>query len=203
MPLIAIDPGHPSYPGNTGCQSADGRLVECDYNIGIARMLKREVEQQEGLSAVLLRTRNDEVVTVKSKPDSRRQRAIDAEADFVLSIHVDSWHAPTRRGATILYWPGNDVGRQVAGQIASSWPPLLRRTDKGVPADMVRYKRAHYIVGAYAQTAVLCECGFASTPHDLNALCEPTVKDQIVGAMMQGLLLFRQLCEASWLSQMG
>jgi N-acetylmuramoyl-L-alanine amidase len=53
------------------------------------------------------------------------------------------------------------------------------------------------VIGAYQQPTVLVEMGFATNEDDVKALCETIVQVQIVGAIRQGLLLFRQLttCE--------
>lgn len=198
MHTVALDPGHPSSPGDTGAQSSCGRIVECDYTISIVRMLKTAIESTgEPLEPVLLRTRNDEVVKVSE----RARRATDAGAELVLSVHVDSWVSPAHRGGTALYWPGNEDGRVIADQIASSMPPALRRSSRGSPAHHHLWPRARNVLGAYQQTAVLLECGYASNPDDVAALLEPSVQVQIVGALMQGLRLFRQMREAHWLKE--
>ena len=196
MLTIALDPGHPSNDGDTGSVSACGRIVECDYTLHIVRQLRTALQADPiPATPVLLRCRNDEVVAVSE----RARRATEAGADLVVSVHVDSSVHTSYRGAHVLYWPGNSVGEAVAGQIASSWPAVLRRAGRGSPAHENLWPRARNVLAAYAETAVLAECGYASHPADVDALVEDTVQDQIVGALMQGIRHFRQLRETRWL----
>jgi len=193
---LAIDPGHPSHDGDTGSVSTCGRIVEPDYTIHIARLLHHAIAVRElPITQVLLRERNDEVVSVAE----RARRATDAGADLVLSIHVDAWHEPTYQGAHILYWPSNRDGKRIADQIAAAWPPILRRRHDGYAAHAHLWPRTYNVLEAYEQTSILCECGYASNPRDVDALVEDTVQDQIVGALLQGIRLFRQMREAHWL----
>lgn len=199
MVVVAGDPGHPSFFGDTGAKSADGRIVECDYTIHIARMLLAACENEPGVDMHLLRTRNDEVVKVSE----RARRAEDFGADLVLCVHVDS--SPTDvSGASVIHWPGNRVGALVGSQIAHSWPAILRRTSKTYPAyddGPQAWPRARNVLQCYPQTAVLVECGYASNKNDVDALVEETVQVQIIGALMQGIRCFRQLTETPWLKE--
>lgn len=197
MPLtVAIDAGHPSWPGDTGAQSACGRVVECNYTLAIARRLHHLVEvSDEDINPAMLRTGADEVLSVSD----RAYRADELGADLVLSIHVDNGAHVNYRGASILFWPGNSTGQSIANQIASSWPPVLRRSPRGSPAHEHLWPRARNVIGTYRQTAILAECGYASNPANVDALVEESVQAQIVGALMQGLRLCRQLRDAHWL----
>lgn len=191
--LIACDPGHPSYEGDHGGGTSPcGRIVECDYTMHIARMLNTSLESEHDIGLHLLRTRNDEVVSLKE----RGNRASYANADLVLSIHVNSAPSPSWSGGIIFYWPGNAIGAKVAEQIAHSWPASLRRDPPRVEkADPHMYPGVWAVLGAYEQTAVLAECGFATNRHDVDLLVEPTVQEQIVGALRQGIHRFKQISE--------
>lgn len=193
---VAIDPGHPSHKGDTGAVSVDGRILESDYTIHIARMLLRHLQCiDEALDVHLLRTVNDEVVSIAE----RAMKADALDADLVVSVHVDSALDKSYRGAHAIYWPTNKDGKAVADVVADSFPPALRARPS--PATTELWPRAVNVVGAYPMTCVLVECGYASNLGDVEALVEPTVQDQIVGALAQGVRHFRQRREAHWLKE--
>jgi N-acetylmuramoyl-L-alanine amidase len=191
--IIACDPGHPSYKGDMGGGTSPcGRIVECDYTMHIARMLNTSLASENDIGLHLLRSRNDEVVSLKE----RGKRASSVNADLVLSIHVNSAPNSSWSGGIIFYWPGNVVGAKVAEQIAHSWPASLRRDPPTVEmADRHMYPGVWAVLGAYEQTAVLAECGFATNRHDVDLMVEPTVQEQIVGALHQGIRRFKQISE--------
>lgn len=195
MLTIAIDAGHPSREGDTGAVSACGRIIESEYTIRIARLLAHHLDCCDELEVHLVREDEDEVMDIPT----RVVRADALEADLVLSIHVDAGPHKGYSGAHAIYWPGNSEGEQVARQIAGAFPPALRRSSKPSPAFETLWPRARNVLGAYPMTAVLVECGYATNPDDVDALVEDTVQSQIVGALAQGIRLFRQLREARWL----
>jgi N-acetylmuramoyl-L-alanine amidase len=158
--------------------------------MAFGRMLNQRLQREPGFAPVLLRHGDGEVISVPA----RAMHAADAKADIVVSLHVDSSVDPTRHGSTSLYWPGNKVGQRIAKQIALAWPPVLRRDFKSRPATKKQWKDANYVIGCYKNvTAVLVEFGFGSNPRDVIALCEDTVHAQMINAILQGLLLFRQM----------
>lgn len=192
---VGVDPGHPSYEGDTGAMSVCGRIVECDYTIHIGRQFKAALDSEPGVFPHMLRSRNDDVIPVSG----RAKAAESACVDIVVCIHVDSAPDTSRHGASVFYWPGNDIGSAVASQIAHAWPATLRRTTRAYAAEGQDWGRVRNVLGAYSQTAVLVECGFASNAHDVDALVESCVQIQIVGALVQGIRLFRQRAVAPWL----
>jgi N-acetylmuramoyl-L-alanine amidase len=185
--VVAIDPGHPSQKGKPGCIADKGRFVEADYTMFMGRRLNRALQREPGFAPVLLRQNDGEVISV---PD-RASHASDAKADFVVSIHVDSCKDEKRRGATILYWPGNVFAASIADCIASSMPHMLRRDIFGTPALEETYPSARNVIRCYNQPTVLVECGMASNRNNLKALKRDTVQAMIIGAMVQGMRLLR------------
>ena len=189
---VAIYAGHPSHPGDTGATSPCGRIVEPRYTIRIGRQLLAALQAEPGVTPVMLRTGDDEVVAVSE----RARRATAAGAHLVVSIHVDSWDDTSWHGASVIHWPGNQLGATVADEIASSWPAVLRRVTHGYPALEKDWPRARNVLRGYPQTAVLAECGYASHSRDVDALVQEAVQAQIVGALVQGVRYFCQRHEA-------
>jgi N-acetylmuramoyl-L-alanine amidase len=91
--VIAIDAGHggddPGASGRAGTREKDAVLA-------IARRLAEEVDAQPGMRSVLVRG-GDYFVPLRR----RMEIAHNAQADFFMSIHADSYHDATASGATI------------------------------------------------------------------------------------------------------
>ncbi len=91
--VVAIDAGHGGEdPGASG----RGGAREKDVVLAIARKLAAEVNAEPGMRAVLVRN-GDYFVSHRK----RMEIAHEANADFFISIHADSYRDPTAKGATI------------------------------------------------------------------------------------------------------
>ena len=91
--VIAIDPGHGGAdPGALG--SAGSR--EKEVTLAVARELKRLIDKQPGMSAVLTRD-GDVFVPLKE----RYQRAREGKADLFVSIHADAFASEDARGSSV------------------------------------------------------------------------------------------------------
>jgi N-acetylmuramoyl-L-alanine amidase len=91
--VVAIDAGHGGEdPGASG----RGGAREKDVVLAIARKLAAEVNNEPGMRAVLVRN-GDYFVSHRK----RMEIAHEANADFFMSIHADSYRDPNAKGATI------------------------------------------------------------------------------------------------------
>lgn len=109
-PLIVIDPGHGGV--DSGTVSASG-VMEKDIVLAFARRLQERLERT-GKVAVLL-TRTDDTFLPLS---ARVQFARDHTADLFLSIHADSEHVGSVRGATV-YTLSDKASDQEAAALAA------------------------------------------------------------------------------------
>lgn len=91
--VVVIDAGHGGEdPGASGRSGAR----EKDVVLAIARKLRAEIDAQPGMRAVMVRD-GDYFVSHRQ----RMQVAHDAQADFFVSIHADSYRDSDARGATV------------------------------------------------------------------------------------------------------
>ena len=92
--VIMIDPGHGGEdPGAIGRRP---RTREKDVVLAVARILRQELNEIEGVKALLTRD-GDYFVPLQR----RVQKARAAKADFFVSIHADAWVKPTARGSSL------------------------------------------------------------------------------------------------------
>lgn len=101
---IVIDPGH-NYGGDYGSSSEiDGvTYSETVLNMQVASKLKVELEKR-GYNIVMTRNESDrETLAEKASLDKRSTIANNAKADFLISIHHDSFDSEAANGVTGLY----------------------------------------------------------------------------------------------------
>jgi N-acetylmuramoyl-L-alanine amidase len=92
--VVAIDPGHGGEdPGAIGPRGTFEKHVA----LAIARKLKREVDAQANLRAVL--TRDDDYFVPLAQRVARARRV---QADLFVSIHADAFREPRARGSSVF-----------------------------------------------------------------------------------------------------
>jgi len=91
--VIAIDAGHGGDdPGATGAAGTR----EKEITLAVARELKRLIDRQPGMSAVLTRD-SDYFIPLKQ----RYQKAREAKADLFVSVHADAYSSGDARGSSV------------------------------------------------------------------------------------------------------
>jgi N-acetylmuramoyl-L-alanine amidase len=91
--VIAIDAGHGGDdPGATGAAGTH----EKEITLAVSRELKRLIDRQPGMSAVLTRD-SDFFIPLKQ----RYQKAREAKADLFVSVHADAYSSGDARGSSV------------------------------------------------------------------------------------------------------
>jgi len=91
--VIAIDAGHGGDdPGATGAAGTR----EKEITLAVSRELKRLIDRQPGMSAVLTRD-SDYFIPLKQ----RYQKAREAKADLFVSVHADAYSSGDARGSSV------------------------------------------------------------------------------------------------------
>ena len=92
--IIAIDAGHGGRdPGAIGRSGTHEKTV----TLQIAKRLEKQINQQRGMKAVLIR-KNDRFMRLRE----RIQKARDYNADMMISLHANSFPDPRARGSSIF-----------------------------------------------------------------------------------------------------
>ena len=91
--VVVIDAGHGGAdPGATGAAGTR----EKEITLAVARELKKLVDKQPGMSAVLTRD-GDAFIALKE----RYQKAREAKADLFVSVHADAYASEDARGSSV------------------------------------------------------------------------------------------------------
>ncbi len=108
--VVAIDAGHggrdPGALGPTGAR-------EKDITLAVARELKKLVDAERGLSAILVR--DDDVYLAHAQ---RYQIAREAQADLFVSIHADAFTRPNARGSSVFVLSTRGASSEAARWLA-------------------------------------------------------------------------------------
>ena len=174
--LVVLDPGH----GGSASGAVYGGVAEKDLNLAIASQAARLLEEA-GLT-VLMTRRDDQDVSLYR----RSGLANTYGADLFVSVHCNaSLTNPEARG---VYTAAAE--RQSEGWVLAE---VLRQTmmDAAGAEDMGTEPRPNLAVLRTAQVpAALVECGYMSTPAELELLCQPDYQLQLAQGIAEGVLTY-------------
>ncbi|WP_081959416.1 N-acetylmuramoyl-L-alanine amidase [Aeromonas finlandensis] len=103
--VIAIDPGHGGEdPGSIGPR----RTYEKRVTMAVSQKLAALIDREPGMRAVLTR-RGDYFVDLNKRSEIARK----AKADLLVSVHADSFHNSTPRGASVWVLSTNRANREM------------------------------------------------------------------------------------------
>lgn len=111
--VVAVDAGHGGE--DPGAMGRRYRTAEKQVTLEIARRLKRLIDAQPGMRAVLTRTGDYYIGLRKRMALAREQRA-----DLFVSIHADAFHDKRVRGASVYVLSQRGASSEAARWLAES-----------------------------------------------------------------------------------
>ena len=132
--VVVIDAGHGGIDG--GVSGKTSNVKESDLNLDIAKKLKAEFEKV-GIKIVMTRSTFGGLYGTTAKGFKKRdmQRRISiingANADLMISLHLNYFSSPKSRGATTFYKEGDNQGKVLAQYIQK-----FLNTSSGQPRDL-------------------------------------------------------------------
>lgn len=185
---VVIDAGHGGIDG--GAEGVTTKVKESDLNLEIAKIL-REKFMVLGFNAIM--TREDENGLYGSTEpgfklrDMRRRKEIinSKNADIVISIHLNKYSSPSRRGAQTFFNENSEFSKNLAKCIQSRINVM-----KLSPRISSELKGDYYILNESNAPAVIVECGFLSSPEDEKLLLTNEYKQEITSAIVSGSLTY-------------
>lgn len=182
--VIVIDVGH----GGTdpGKVSTDG-IREKDVNLQIALYLK---DYLIAMDYTVYMTREtdcglyDENVSNKKVSDlnNRIQFFSSKGANYVVSIHQNSYPDSSQHGAQTFYYSGSAEGKAFAESIQNS----LLSMD-GTNKRTAKSSDSYYLLKHSKAPAVIVECGFLSNPAETASLTDPNYQKRLSYSIAQGI----------------
>lgn len=181
---IVIDPGHGGEdPGKVGI---NGEL-EKDINLQIA-MKVRDLLADAGIQVIM--TREDDRMLAGENSSSKktadlkeRIRIIDeAKADFVVSIHQNSYTSSDVHGAQVFYYSHSEEGKRAA--------EIMQNALLAVEAENHRSAKAndsYYLLTRTKSPVIIVECGFLSNLDEAEKLIDEEYQTEISNAIVNGI----------------
>lgn len=185
--VIVVDVGHGgSDPGKV---SADG-IREKDVNLEIAQYLKDYLIAQDYIVYLTRETDcglYDENVSNKKTSDlnNRIQFFKEKNADYVVSIHQNSYPDTTPHGAQTFYFSTSETSKAFAESIQDS---LL--TIDNTNTRTAKSSDSYFLLKHSSMPAVIIECGFLSNPEETAKLTDPNYQKQLAYAISLGICAY-------------
>lgn len=185
---VVLDAGHGGVDGGvTGITSG---VKESDLNLEIVFALKKRLEKF-GFKVVLTRNSKAGLYGSSQKGFKRRDMQKRKEiingacADAFLSVHLNYYSSPTRRGAQAFFKSEDEKGRQLADYIQKNLNDL-----SGQPRPLSALTGDYYVLNESEPPAALAECGFLSSEEDEKLLLTDGYKEEIADKLAAGIYEF-------------
>lgn len=207
--IVGLSAGHGGDGHSVTCADG-GTCAACGTKAGITYDLGTEAEYTRGIVDWVARAMPGRIWFVRLNHEretvgvtTRGDRAVRANCDLVLSLHVNESPSPSSHGAHMFYLPrvNETLPKYVAEHIAMRWPKQLSRGMKSrttrdgtyvagmlEPADARLWPDATALLKKYDPIpTVLVEMFYASNENDCREAMSLGVRTQIVAAILSGI----------------
>lgn len=184
---VVIDAGHGGIDG--GVTGVNTGVPESELNLAVAKLL-RDNFKNAGFRVVMTRTSASGLYGAANsslkKTDMQNRRKIIEEAapDVVISIHMNKYSLPSRRGAQVFY--RSDEQSHIFADCVQA--------ELNGAEDAVRECSAligdYFILNVSPCPAVLVECGFLSNPEDEALLVTEEYRKKLAYTIFKGTVVY-------------
>lgn len=185
--VVVIDAGHGGIDG--GVEGVKTKVKESELNLDISRKLRDELTES-GAKVVMTRKTEAGLYGILSKGfkkrDMKRRMEIaeSADADVFVSVHLNYYSSPSRRGAQVFYKTGDKESKKLALSVQKTLNALSGKEYSPLPGD-------YYVLNESKSCAVLCECGFLSNEEDEKLLSDNDYRKKIAEKIYEGIESYR------------
>lgn len=186
---VVIDAGHGGIDG--GVSGITTGVKESELNLDIARKLKAKFDKS-GAKTVMTRKTEAGLYGIYSKGFKRRdmqkrkQITLNAKADVFVSIHLNYYSSPSRRGAQVFYKIDEEKSKSLADIVQAEL-----NGGKEYERDYTALAGDYYVLNEADCAAILCECGFLSNAEDEKLLLTDEYRDEIAEKIFNGIEKYR------------
>lgn len=186
---VVIDAGHGGIDG--GVSGITTGVKESELNLDIARKLKAKFDKS-GAKTVMTRKTEAGLYGIYSKGFKRRdmqkrkQITLNAKADVFVSIHLNYYSSPLRRGAQVFYKIDEEKSKSLADIVQAEL-----NGGKECERDYTALAGDYYVLNEADCAAILCECGFLSNAEDEKMLLTDEYRAEIAEKIFNGIEKYR------------
>ncbi len=178
--VILVDAGHGGTDG--GARAKDSGVWEKEINLKTSLVLKTLLEK-DGASVMMTRE-TDMQYSENKRADltARLDLALAANADMVISIHMNEYRTRRESGPQVFYRGGQDDSRLLAACIQDA---LIRVLE---PAKKRTALAGDYFILSLDIPSVLVECGFLSNAAEEALLLTQDYREKCALAIREGII---------------
>ncbi|GGE84380.1 N-acetylmuramoyl-L-alanine amidase CwlD [Priestia taiwanensis] len=187
--IIVLDPGH---GGPDGGATKSG-VKEEDITLLIAEKTRDYLQEQGAL--VLLTREGDYDLADKDTKSLSRRKAQDlksrvelinsSNADFFVSIHLNSFPSSNSQGAQTFYYHAREENERAAKFVQDEFRKSLENTDR-IAKEISRV----YLLKHAKVPGVLIEAGFLSNSEERKWLKTKTYQEKVAEALYRGIMRY-------------
>ena len=186
---VVIDAGHGGIDG--GVSGITTGVKESELNLDIARKLKTKFDKS-GAKTVMTRKTEAGLYGIYSKGFKRRdmqkrkQITLNAKADVFVSIHLNYYSSPLRRGAQVFYKIDDEKSKSLADIVQAEL-----NGGKECEREYTALAGDYYVLNEADCAAILCECAFLSNAEDEKLLLTDEYRAEIAEKIFNGIEKYR------------
>lgn len=184
--VVVLDPGHGGEDGGkTGINGAEEKVI----NLKIA-LYVRTLLEKEGLEVVMTRETDTRLGETQTEDLRERVKLVnDQNAFLTVSIHQNSYHEESVRGAQVFYYSDSAEGKKAADimqQIMQEADPENTKQAKG--------NTTYFILKHTKAPVIIAECGFLSNYEEAEKLSKESWQKEMGDAIAKAIVLYREAC---------
>ena len=183
---VVLDAGHGGVDG--GVSGRYTKVKESDLNLIITKKVKHNLIKA-GINVVLTRSSENGLYgtatkNLKRKDMQKRQEIIKkANPNLVLSIHMNYYSLPSRRGAQVFYKAEDEESKTLSLKIQQSLNSMEEAS-----RECSILKGDYYLLNCHEYPSALIECGFLSNEEDEKLLTSNEYQEKIAYAIFKGII---------------
>lgn len=172
-------------PGKIGVNKAN----EKDINLAIAKELQKLLKKEK-IKVIMVREKDmglyEEGSKSKKVEDMRNRCALIDEANPVctISIHQNSYHEGSIKGAQVFYYQHSEGGKEIAECLQQHLIDELDKTNKR----QAKANDTYYLLKKTKNPTIIVECGFLSNWEEAELLVTEKYQKKVAKAICNGIV---------------
>ena len=184
---IIIDAGH---GGQDGGKIGINDAVESEINLKIVKLLQAKL-QKDQVQVLLTREDADGMAEGNIEDLKARVSMINREKpDLVVSIHQNSYHDASVKGAQVFYYEHSEEGKEAAEIMQKALLSLDESNKRQAKANTT-----YYVLKKTEPPVIIVECGFLSNPEEAEKLITDAYQEQVAEAVQNGIYMYFGIAE--------
>ena len=175
---VVLDAGHGSEdPGKIGINN----VLEKDVNLKISKKVQKRLIEQ-GIHVVMTREDDDGFYN-ESKSNKKIALINETKPDIAVSIHQNSYHEESIKGAQVFYYTHSKEGERAATVMQEALKALDTNNKR-----QAKENSTYYMLKRTEVPTIIVECGFLSNAQEAEKLKNEEYQDKVAEAICAGII---------------